>query len=204
MKKLTSTLGWIALLAMILAHQAMADVIVNTGAPDNTGNPISLASGNWMAAEFTTTQSWQLSSIESYITGASAGMTFHVSIYDNNTVKNLPDFASQLFTQQTAFISDGWNGLTGLNNSLGAGTYWVAFEVVNSDSLDGLLPVTVANPLAHLASYDGQSINYSPVSGSAYNFGLQISAVPVPSALWLFASGLIAIGRRRLVKGQAI
>jgi hypothetical protein len=201
MKKLTKSLGWIALLAMILAHQAKADVIVNTGAPDNTGNPISLASGNWMAAEFTTSQSWQLSSIESYITGASTGMTFHVSIYDNNTVNNLPDFASQLFTQQTAFNSDGWNGLTGLNYTLAAGSYWVAFEVSGNDSLDGLLPVTVANPLAHLASYDGISNNFSPVSGSAYNFGVQISAVPVPSALWLFASGLIAIGRRRLVKG---
>jgi len=201
MKKIISLAG-IALLAMTLAQQAKAGMIVDTGAPDNTGFLVSLASGSWMAAEFTTTQSWQVDSFKAYITGANNGDTFHVSIYDNN--KNLPDFNSQLLTQQTAFIRDGWNGLTGLNYTLGAGTYWVAFEVSGSDNLQGILPVKVANPLAHLASYDGISTNYSPVTGSAYNFGVQISAVPVPPSLLLFASGLFAMGGRRLIKRQSI
>lgn len=208
MKKIISSLGWIAILAIVISHQARADMmIVNTGTPNGVGDALTLSQGGqWLAAEFTTTQAWQISSIEGFINadaGNPVNATFTVALY-GNTTNNRPDTADgELFSQQASYTADGWNGLQGLNLALNAGTYWLAFEVRATDTLVGLMPVSAPNPLQ--TAYNDQTANYGyvPTSGSAYNFGVQISAVPEPSVLWLFATGLFSVAGRRLGKRQA-
>jgi hypothetical protein len=203
MKKLTSSLGLIALLALIFSHQVRAEIIVNTGTPNQLGSPLMLTGGQWLAAEFSTTQAWQLNSLEGFINAADVnqvGATYTIAVYDNG-LNNRPDTNSELFSQQATFGGiDGWNGLQGLNVALNAGNYWLAFEVRASDTLRGLMPVFAPNGLQTAFNDTTSNVGYTLASGNAYSFGARISAVPVPSALWLFASGLIAIGRRRLVK----
>ena len=206
MKKLTSSLGLVALLALILSNQVKADIIVNTGTPDQTGSPIGLADWSWLAAEFTTTQTWQITSLKGFInadTSNQANATYTVAIYDNAS-NNRPDTTSERFAQQATFGNDGWNGLQGLNVTLNAGTYWLAFEVRADETLQGLMPVSAPNPLQTASNDATGNAGYLPTTGANYHFGVQISAVPVPPSLLLFASGLLAMGGRRLVKRQSI
>ncbi len=206
MKKLTSTLGLVALLSIILSNQVKAEIIVNTGTPDQTGSPSALADWSWLAAEFTTTQAWQIDSLKGFInadTSNPENATYTVALYDNAS-NNRPDSASELFAQQATFGSDGWNGLQGLNIALNAGTYWLAFEVREGDTLQGLMPVSAPNPLQTASNDPTANYGYVPTTGTAYNFGVQISAVPVPPSLLLFASGLLAMGGRRFIKRQSI
>jgi hypothetical protein len=193
MKKI-STLAGVALLAMTFGQQALADsLLVDTGAPNYSGN-LALNEGQWLAAEFSTGAT-SIDSISGYLddTGIyQAGATFTISVYDNNPVNNTPMTNSEEYFQQATFNQNGWNGLTGLNWLLGAGTYWVAFEVGsngNNDTFNGIMPTTVTNPLPAAMDYGN---SYQSIGGG---FGVQIAAVPVPASLWLFASGLIALGR---------
>jgi hypothetical protein len=206
MKKLTSSLGLVALLALILSNQVKADIIVDTGTPNQLGSPIMLSNGQWLAAEFTTTQAWQIDSLKGFINADSSNpdnATYTVAIYDNAS-NNSPDTTSELFAQQATFGIDGWNGLQGLNVALNAGTYWLAFEVRADDTLQGLMAVSAPNPVQTAYQDATANFGYIPTTGTAYNFGVQISAVPVPPSLLLFASGLLAMGGRRLVKRQSI
>jgi hypothetical protein len=205
-KKLTSSLGLVALLALILSNQVKADIIVNTGTPDQTGSPIGLADWSWLAAEFTTTQTWQITSLKGFINADTSNpdnATYTVAIYDN-TGNNRPDTTNEQFAQQATFGTDGWNGLQGLNVALNAGTYWLAFEVRADDTLQGLMPVSAPNPVQTAYNDATGNAGYIPTTSANYHFAVQISAVPVPPSLLLFASGLLAMGGRRLIKRQSI
>jgi len=201
MKKIIRSLGWIAVLAIILSHQASADMIADTGTPNQLGSALMLSDGQWLAAEFSTSKSLQLSSLEGFInadTGNPDGATYTLAIYGNGA--NSPDTNNELFSQQATFTTDGWNGLHGLNLALDAGTYWLAFEVRSTDTLQGLMPVFVPHPLP--AAWSDGASGYTAASGSNYNFGARISSVPSPSTLWLLLAGLPVMGYKR--KRQAI
>ncbi len=196
MKTLNSVLS-LTVMGLALAGSAQADVLVNTGAPNFTGFPLALNSGEWLAAEFTTTQVEEITDINAYIqadSGNPDNASFHISIYGNTG--NAPDLSNQLFSQQASYSADGWNGLSGLTTVLNAGSYWVALEVSGSDTLQGLLPVYVANPAQGVAWDDpSTTYGYHAASGNAFNFGVQINAVPVPGSVWLFGTALLALGR---------
>jgi hypothetical protein len=120
MKKLTSSLGLVALLALILSNQVKADIIVDTGTPNQPSSAIMLSDGQWLAAEFTTTQAWQIASLKGFINADTSNpdnATYTVAIYDN-TGNNHPDTTNELFAQKATFGSDGWNGLQALNVAL--------------------------------------------------------------------------------------
>lgn len=201
MNKICSLAG-IALLAMTIGQQAQADVLIDTGAPNMTGFPLILDGNNWLAAEFTITNDWQINAINAYMTsdGNQASTTFNISIYDNST-QNLPDMNSQEFSQQATYgTTDGWNGVSGINNLiLHTGSYWVAFEVdtTGTNPLQATMPVFVANPMQAVA-WGPYNYGYHAASGNDYNFGVQIngvSTVPVPPSALLFVSGLFAASR---------
>jgi len=204
MKQIAISLKWIAVLAIVFTHQVRADFIVDTGTPNQTGSPLTLSDGQWLAAKISTNQNWQISSLEGFIsadTGNPDSATYTVALYGNGA-NNRPDTYNELFAQQATFIRDGWNGLQGLNLALDSGTYWLAFEVRASDTLQGLMPVFAPNALQTAFNDTTSNAGYLLTSGSSYNFGVQVSAVPVPPALLLFVSGFFAInllGKRQSV-----
>ena len=196
MKKTIYSWAWLAVLAIVFSHQARADIIADTGTPTQVGSASILSDGQWLAVEFSIGQNLKLSSLEGFINADSGNpdaATFTLAIYSNGASK--PDTSNELFSQQAIFTGDGWNGLHGLNWALDAGTYWLAFEVRSTDTLQGLMPVVAPHPLP--AAWSDGSSAYTPVSGSSYNFGVRISSVPTPPALWLLVPGLLMMGLKR-------
>ena len=193
-------------LASSFSAVAQADSIIDTGVP--TGGVVNsnvLDGGDWLAAEFTTTQDWTINSIQGNIAAIDdsiqSGNSFTISIYDSNpsniSVAPNPGTTYQEFTGQATFTSDGWNGLSGLNNlTLAAGTYWVAFEVSGSNSFSGYMASGTSTPLTTSAWYDSTSTSGYKTQASNLDLGVQISgvaAVPVPASVWLFGSALLGL-----------
>ena len=187
--------------AGLLPGLAEASLVLNTGQPDNTGFPLSLDASDYYAAEFNLGAGLSLNSIQGWITAGGSGQpgdTFTVAVYAADGHSGLPGTLE--FAGQATYQADGWNGLSNLNVSgLSAGNYWAAFEVGAADSTAGLLLPTQALNNTSFAFNNGGS--YQSMTGEA--FGVQVSAVPLPGALWLMVSGLATIGgmarRRQLV-----
>ena len=184
-----------AILAITLSQHAQADLIVDTGAPISTAGGWVLDGANFYAVQFTLAQTQEITGIEAYITDSGDVTqdqnTFTVAVYDSNSsYHNLP--SSLEFSQQATFNDNsnggGWNGLSGIDQTLNAGTYWAAFEVGASDSFAGVLPEI--NTTLTTAYNDGSGYKLT-----SSGFGVEITAVPVPASLWLFISGLLAFGR---------
>ena len=207
MKKIATTWAWIGILAIILTHQVRADMIVDTGTPIQSSSDLVLNSVQGWAAQFSTNQGRLVQSIEGFInadTGNPDNATFTIALYGNGA-DDLPDTNDELFSQQALFTGDGWNGLQGLNFTLNAGTYWVAFEVRledeianrSADTLQGLMPVFAPNPLLKTAYSDtGTNFGYTLASG-ANNYDIGVRMVPAPPILLMLVPGLLALGQLR-------
>jgi hypothetical protein len=186
----------------LFAQHAAAQVVFTTDVP--TGNAeLVVNGGQWLAEEFTTSQTFNITSLAAYINDAGdtnqIGNTFTLSVYDNSST-GTPWLASQEFSKDITFAGDGWNGANSITNlQLSAGTYWLAIEVGINDNFQGNLQTSTSSSLA-FANYDGISTAGYQLS-SGYNFGIQVNgdavpaAVPLPSSLWLLVSGLAMLSR---------
>lgn len=180
--------------ALVSAGAAQAGTIVDTGTPSGVGGYL-LDSNDSYAGQITLGASLDITDIAAHVLGGNAGETFTISVY-TNAANNLPS-SNALYGASVTFGSDGWNGVSGKSWHLDAGTYWVAVEVGNADTLNGFATLDYAapNPLAVTAFNAGSGYRSSPLS-----FGLQISAVPEPATYLLMLGGLAALGlgsRRR-------
>jgi hypothetical protein len=198
------TLAAVATLAMTtLPNAAHAAFVLNTGAPAGSALPLALDATDFVAAEFSLGAGQTITAIQGYITQgiSNPGDTFTLSLYSGSTAPDVR--ATPVWTGQATYQTDGWNGLSNLNISgLSAGNYWAAFEIGSIDSAGGLaLPVGAPNNGATPA------LAYAFSSGDGYqvmtgeNFGVQVSAVPLPGALLLLMSGMLGLGglRRKTV-----
>ena len=189
------------LAASLAAASAEAAFVLDTGIPDNSKLPLLLDGNDFAAAEFALTAGQTLTSIEGFIKGGSgsnAGDTFTIAIYAADGSAGLP--GTVVTSLQGSYQADGWNGLNNLNISgFSTGNYWVAFEVGGGDTATDLqLPIVATNGSVPAAAYAfNAGGGYHPMSGE--NFGVQIAAVPLPAAAWLFASALggFSVVRRR-------
>jgi hypothetical protein len=103
-----------------------------------------------------------------------------------------------LYTTTATFGSDGWNGVSGLSGwTVGAGSYWVEFEIQGEDTLGDSTPVmdvNAPNPVAVTATTPDSGFTYQT---GAQSIGLRVdasvlSAVPEPAAaLQVVAGGLL-------------
>ena len=137
-------------------------------------------------------------------THATLNTSFIMVIYGDNVTT--PDITSELFAQNV-FVSntgvdDGmnnqWQGLSNLNLNLNAGNYWLSLELRDGNNYDGYLPTGEFGALNAVGTYafsnpsNGGWIE-APSSDFAFTVSGNISAVPVPAAIWLFGSGLIGL-----------
>jgi hypothetical protein len=191
------------------AHASSADLL-NTAVPSG-GLSMSntLDSGDWLAEKFTVGSAAQIDSVSAYVLSldsfADAGKTFTIALYANNG-SNLPalnfaaDNQGQLFQTTVTYNGDGWNGVSGLNWSVAAGSYWLALEVGGDASSAAFLQVpSGALPSAQAVAYYAGGQQYA-ATGLSDTFGAHVTAVPEPSSLMLVLTSLGVVGmaaRRR-------
>lgn len=189
----------IALAAGLSALAAQAATLVDTGEPNlSLAASLSLDSADWAADQVSFNTTVSIDSIKTYLVDDTPGETFTIALYQN--LGGLPDVnTGALYTGQVTFNgTSGWQGLTGLNWQVGAGSYWIGFESRASDTMTyGSLPIPVSKPSAVTGSAFTPSIagDYQISNPAQYAVGLQItgstvSAVPEPGGIALLLAGL--------------
>ena len=186
---------FVALVITWLSYSAHAVLIVDTGpGPGGTVGGPSLFSSQFIAGEFTTTQDWNINSVEGWISLNNIGDTATATIYSDSG--GLP--GSALFSSAFSSIGDRnavWDGASGLNWLLSTGTYWLAFEVLAGQTMDAAMPGPPTTPLSRYAV--GSSNGYRLFNTDV---GMRIDAsspVPAPATLALFGLGLASLGWAR-------
>jgi hypothetical protein len=207
--------GLAAALAVAAVSSAQAQSVFNTGTPTgglSMANSIDAA--DWMAESFTLTSTTTIDSILAYAKssadGVDAGQSFTVALYGSKTVSgalvpklnwNAPNQGQLDQFTATYTQGGGWIGQTGLNWTLGAGTYFVAVEVGANDGVQGLvLPTGVSHVPSAVALYTGGQAYAADTTPALDAFGLQVMAVPEPNAGALMLAGFVVMAgalRRR-------
>lgn len=180
----------------LFSATAFAAFIINTGINESSdANDWALNSGQWLAAEFDVSQPYTINEIEGVLSTNPGGQTIKIVLYSDGG--DVP--GSVLFSQATDLVPStefplhpNWQGISGLQWTVDAGSYWVAFEHVAG--FLSVMPGPTPNQLLNEAFYNG-----SWVGNDDFGIGVRIMAepVPVPGALILFASALLVLLKRR-------
>ncbi|HEY3700013.1 MAG TPA: hypothetical protein VGK97_11810 [Spongiibacteraceae bacterium] len=184
----------IALLAIsAVTTQVHAATLLDTGTPDGSGFPLVLDGTDYVASEFHLNSGITINNIAGYLTSGNNGDTFTVALYQDNN----GHVGTQLQSTQATFVADGWNDTAALNWNAGPGNYWVAFEVSSADNFASyMLPLSSPNHALATAFNDGSG--YHNFVG--FDYGVRVTgveAVPLPGAMWLFASAVGVIAARK-------
>jgi hypothetical protein len=215
------------LAAPVAPHAASAAMVVNTGSSPYVGAQypgFSIANYQDLAAEFTTSQAYDITSLSAFMLNyACCGpitSSFHLGLAAGPTDPTDATFTN-LFSLPVSVTSEsgvaGWVSTTVPNYMLPAGTWWIVVSTTISDDPTGLgLPGGVPNPLpAYAYSFGLSNSGWQPITGSIggtdipSTFGFQVEGeptnpVPLPGTLGLLASGVGAFAavRRRGRRGS--
>jgi len=214
------TLAAALALAVLAPQIASAQFYVLDTGSSPSGPSVVLNSNNWYAAELTLTAGETITGLSAYLTQGSgaSGNTFTWDIYSTSGTflggtNSTRESASA--TATGTYTSNGWNTISVSSvaswSALAAGTYWIALQVSGSSQTPGLDMTEEASTNSGTTgtttfAYAGSNHEYSLYDPStsttpAPPVGFEISAVPLPAAVWLFGSGLLGLGtmiRRRL------
>jgi hypothetical protein len=192
----------IILATLSVASPAEAAPIVDTGTPNNTIS-WSFSPNQYFAGEFSIAGTYQIQSVEGYLSNAfstSAG-TVTVAIWtDGGNTPGTTLFSSTFALAASAPVA--WYGVSGLNQVLSPGTYWVSFAP--SSSIAGAMPCCAPNPLGEYGQNSNQA-GWQDLGPNAFDYlelGIRINAEPVaavpePASIVLFTAGLVSAGMRR-------
>lgn len=205
----TIRISFLAVVCLVgITSPAHSAVIVDTG-PGPSGLPGNLWAfngGDKFAGQFVLSENTSITAIQGWMGTFvnSSGLDFDVHVYsDTNGLPGPSLFSGSTSAAAPTNVPAGeqvgfdWNGLSNLNWNLAAGTYWVTFEGTNPLQ-SALIPGPSTNPLAHYA-WNSAVTNNTWTTADYLKLGIRIdgipSPVPVPSAIWLFGSGLLGLMR---------
>jgi hypothetical protein len=209
MNKKITLLGGVVAAALLSPGIASASFLLDTGIPTG-GASNELNASQWFAAEFSATAGDTISSISAYLTAgpgqpANVPNTFTIDLYSDSNFTGRANTRVLVDSVQGTFTGDGWN-LTSVNWAPLAttGNYWVALQVDSGDGTNGLDVPTESSTETGTApalgfAYLGPNTSSKYTTSGTPAFGVEVSTVPIPAALWLLGSGLLglgAVGRR--------
>jgi hypothetical protein len=189
-------------IAMFIAGQANAALIVDTGTPNQPSLGSILTVNDYFAGQVTFSQASTINSIQTFLTldtsGGFATDSFTVALY-SNTVNNTVGSLINSFTAN--YSATGWNGVSNINELVSAGKYWIAFEGDSSGA--SYIAANAPNQLALTAFASSSSYSNYPM-----NFALQVDAVAaVPEAdsyaMLFIGLGILGFMSRRRKYEQA-
>ena len=185
-------LSSLAAASLLLASSAGAATLVDTGTPTGTAvGSLVFDGSDWVAAQVTFANAVTIDAISGYLSGATAGETFDISLYDGGAKPGAQDF-----TTTATYGADGWNGASGLGWAVAPGSYWIEFEVNWNDTLGttstatgALFDTGVAHPVQTATTPDW-GFTYD---ASAQSIGLQVSVVPEPAGALQLLAGMLLL-----------
>jgi hypothetical protein len=189
---------------LIVSAQSHASLIVNTG-PGVEGSGVgglALTSTNSLAGQFTIDQDWKINSVEGWINAfQNSPTTATVGIYSDGG--DVP--GSELYSAAFESIPGNytyWQGATGLDWLIGAGTYWITFEVLAGQTMSGAVVGGAPSPLDETAYYsasNGAWVNYPSTMGMRID-ATSVPGIPLPATIALVGLGLVALTRSQQAK----
>lgn len=208
LNRLTPLVG--ALILGTMAAPACAEsYIVDTGAASShRGLILDGDSGildwtqSWHAGLFTLHTDTIITGVEAWMTVITSG-AMTTSIY--SAADGLPGASAALFSTTYNLTSGGsffdWQGISGLNWQLSAGSYWLSEEPGHDSSFSGALWMQPHDPLTHYAESIRSGWEYDPQGQDGPDqWALRITgaAVPEPAtwALMIVGFGLVGAGLR--------
>ena len=192
-------------------------LVLDTGTPplDSSGNPTTslavLNTADWYAAEVYLSAGETVTQLSAYmyqgVGGPSGSFTWDIYSSANFTANS---HISPLYSDTSGVFntSNAWNATAVNWTPTTSGYYWVALQVSSTSQTRGIdLPLessaTSGNLPATAFAFAGTNHQYNL---SSNGFGIEVSAVPLPAAVWLLGSGLMGLGlfgRRRRVQPAA-
>ncbi len=178
-------------IVLLTIQNAHAALLIDTG--PGSGGSMLLDSTQFLAAEFTLNQAYQITSVQGWIHVFTAGAVNYKIYSDGGVVPGTTQIYSTQYTIPAS--SDNWYGPSGLTWELSAGTYWLSIEPVS-----GLFSSknTPPSPLSNYA-YFNSTLGSTWTEGNSFGVRIYAEPVPIPAAVWLLGSGLmglVLIGRR--------
>lgn len=189
---------------------ASASYLLDTGTPTTGAASVILNASDWYAAEFTVTAGETITQLSAYMgTDLQTSGSFTWNLYSASGTFLGANRESPTDTVAGAFAASGATGGTGWNSvavdwTPAAGLYWIALQVSSPSQTTGIdLPESTNSGTAPAGQFAFAGTNARFATAGAPAIGLQVSAVPLPAAVWLFGSGLLGLGsviRRRALR----
>jgi hypothetical protein len=180
----------VALAVAFTSAAANAAVIVDTGAPLLGKYIYNLNATQSLAARFTVTTTTRLTDLTGYMYAYSTPGTFTVAVRADGETPG-----AELFSGTgAANLRFAFYGVHGASWLVGPGSYWLAFEVRPSDTMDGYMLEKQTSPIGPEAYWgSGAWERYDEL-----NIGVRISgdavAVPEPAGWALMLTGFLGAG----------
>ena len=213
--KLILPFAGLATAAVLGVSPAAAGLIVDTGDPTQLNSGYTLLNANvipgfsaqGIAARFVLSETDTITGIEGWVGRYGGDSTYHISVYQDGPGPNhwVPGARIQSVALSDGGPGSGYIGTDDLSLRLGAGAYWIAFEVWPTDTLFGFMPYFVPNPLREALGPPGAYRPAPGAPGSAFRiYSTDAREVPEPGVWALMLLGFGAIGSALRSRHRAV
>ena len=202
-------LAAVGLLTCVFSVSVQADLVVDSGTPDESNNRSVFFSeadfNQFVAQEFSLDVNTTVTEIEVYLGGTDTRDDYHIYLTtDIGLDATAADVVEDFFVPPpgTPPSAGVWTGLLDGDLSLSADTYYLVFATDVVATGGGFLPINAPNNIGQGFLTSGIETDFDVPYASDFSavdsvFGVRVSAVPEPGAAALLACWGFALATRR-------